>query len=112
MDTFRVVRGGFLLAMVFVAFGGILTSTRYAAIFQLAVIATAVVLVGAVLGVLIRAAAVQRRPHGIGVAVWAAVAAGLVTVGALTRPGLTLVVTGISLVVGLGTYLSRRRVPA
>ncbi len=112
MDTFRVVRDGFLLAMGFVAFGGILTSTRYAAVFQLAVSAAVVVLVGAVLGVLIQAAVVQRRPRGLGVAAWAAVAAGFVTVGALTRPGLTAVVTGISLVVGLGTYLSRRRLPA
>jgi len=112
MSIFRAMRGGFLLAMGFVAFGGILTSTRYAAVFRLAVAAAAIVLAASVAGVLLRAAIVGRRPRGLGVAVWAGVAAGFVTTGLLTRPGLTLVVAGISLTVAVGTMIGRRRAPA
>ncbi|MEV0287908.1 hypothetical protein AB0H36_27660 [Kribbella sp. NPDC050820] len=108
MSIFGLMRGGFLLAMGFVAFGGLLTSTRYALVFQIAVVAALVVAAAALLVVLARAAIVRRRPHGVGVALWAGVAGGLVAAGLLTRPGLTLVVAGISAVVAMGTFLGQR----
>lgn len=108
MSIFGLMRGGFLLAMGFVAFGGMLTSTRYALVFQTALIAAMVIAAVAVLVVLARATVLRRRPHGVGVALWAGLAGGLVAAGLLTRPGLTLVVAGISVVVAVGTFLGQK----
>lgn len=108
MGILRAVRGGFLLAMGFVAFGGLLTSTRYAAVLRIAVVAAVLALVAALVIGLVRAIIAARRPRGLGIAVWSGLAGGMVAIGVLTRPGLTLIVVAVTTVVAVSTLFSQK----
>lgn len=90
------------------AAGGILTSTHYALVFRLCLLTAVITVVVASVIVVSRAAIARTRPTGFGTVVWAACAAGAVTMGVLTRPGITWTLAAVWAAATVGFFIAQR----